>query len=446
MQFSPRLLIAFQVLLTLTDAAPTPAEVGEKFLKLDFSRVTRTKQRAANTLAARSPLVGSLVNEQEIFYQAALEIGTPPQLFTADIDTGSSDLWLYGGDGPGQYNTQHSSTYQYVDNGFSTHYGDGSEASGNWIRDTVRFAGASLPQYQFGLKLDTAEADGQFFGIGLKANEASNTVGDNGVHYQYDNFPQRLKNAKLTESASYSVFLNDSSAATGSVLFGAVDTSKFVSLATLPILNEVGYDFATQIAITLTSISLSLNGQTHPVIDVPFKIVPDTGTTAIVAPAHVLDVLAESLNLLYSDVAGWGGTQSTVDAISPDATLDFNLQGQVVKVPIASLFYASGFSITVDGQPEPYLAFLVTAQDESQDDVYYLGDAFMRYAYTVFDFDNLQVAIGQADFSGRPESIEVIGENGIPSATSASGPVWSTFGPIATVATFTQSSVPVASS
>ena len=72
-----------------------------------------------------------------------ISIGTPPQDFLIDFDTGSADLWVpssqcwYGCGDFARYDSSNSTTY--IPNGkqFSLAYADGSQANGFYSIDTV---------------------------------------------------------------------------------------------------------------------------------------------------------------------------------------------------------------------------------------------------------------------------------------------------------------------
>ena len=85
-------------------------------------------------------------------------IGTPPQQVVLQIDTGSSDLWVFSDKAVfcqqpeqlcrpyGTYKETSSSTYRYVNNDFLIIYGDYTYASGDY----------GVESFQFGSKFHVA--------------------------------------------------------------------------------------------------------------------------------------------------------------------------------------------------------------------------------------------------------------------------------------------------
>lgn len=146
-----------------------------------------------------------------------VSVGTPPQVQTVILDTGSSDTYLDARDATacettgeyscrgGTFNSGSSSTYKVtIPNGFSTSFGDGSTATGDFATDVVQIGDVAIDNVQFGLASNVNSTTGfavGLMGIGYSLNEASST--------QYANMPEVLRDSGAINSRLYSVFLND---------------------------------------------------------------------------------------------------------------------------------------------------------------------------------------------------------------------------------------------
>lgn len=79
-----------------------------------------------------------------------MSVGTPPQTFAVDFDTGSSDVFLphmhcqYNCAGHQLYDDSASKTSVKLPKTFSLHYGDGSQVQGLQYLDNFEVAGMTV--------------------------------------------------------------------------------------------------------------------------------------------------------------------------------------------------------------------------------------------------------------------------------------------------------------
>ena len=121
---------------------PIPNDVRDAVARF---RKTRPIKRATGSATATP-------QEHDVEYLTPISIGTPPQNLTVDVDTGSSDLWVFSTEMPrsqikGQtvYNAGASSTAQELQGAkWNITYGDGSTSSGNVYLDVVTVGGLTV--------------------------------------------------------------------------------------------------------------------------------------------------------------------------------------------------------------------------------------------------------------------------------------------------------------
>lgn len=178
-----------------------------------------------DAIRRRQTITESLDNEETLYF-AKISLGTPAQNLRLRIDTGSSDLWANAkssqicsskGDpysASVTYDANSSRTSKSVSNNFNASYFDDSGASGDYATDTLSSGGQVLKDLQFGIGYEPTSPEG-ILGIGCT---------DRTGQRSYSNVPQAMAYGGLIQSNTYSLWLGDFEASTGSVLFGAVDT------------------------------------------------------------------------------------------------------------------------------------------------------------------------------------------------------------------------------
>ncbi|KAF1355527.1 aspartic peptidase domain-containing protein [Delphinella strobiligena] len=404
-------------------------------------------------------------------YYTNISVGTPPQVQTVILDTGSSDTYLDARDASacestgvyscrgGTFDSGSSSTYKVtIQDGFETAFGDGSSASGNFGTDVVQIGDVAISNVQFGLASDVNSTTGfavGLMGIGYSLNEASET--------QYANMPEVLVDAGVINSRLYSVFLNDIGDASGTILFGGIDTSKYtgqlntLNLLPVPLPVEGGgtEDYVYEFVVAVTAVSADNAGKSQSYLsggspsggNGALMVLLDTGSAAWTVPNKLYDDIVK----LLPDIDEYGNLPCSTQSDNISLNLTFGAAVDIT-VPISELIVpifdplTNAQNTTTDGQP--LCTFMMSPGQTSTDQPFLtLGDAILRSMYVVFDLDNGQVSIAQArtntstdsSSSASGDNIKVVkaGADGVASAVGSSA--------VSTVASNTYTIAPPAS-
>lgn len=392
------------------------------------------------------------IKNQQNFYSVELKVGTPAQEVMVLLDTGSSDLWITGAGNPycspstrnahlgssggnsstnggvsstsdfpsssatvdcskyGTFDLDGSETFKSNDSIFYLTYGDGSYARGVWGTDQLNLDGLNVSDVSFAVANETNSTVG-VFGLGLPGNEASVTPGVEGNHYQYKNFPEILKQNGVVQKNAYSLYLDSPNSKDGSILFGAVDHSKYSgSLYTLPIVNtDAGQGVAPrEFDITVQGISIN-NGSSYSTVSSDQTLaLLDSGTTLMYLPTDLADEVAHSLGGQFSSSTGYYLIPKPSDNDNTKITFDFG--GFHIDTSLSNYILQSSGS-----QDLAVLGILRTESDRA-----ILGDVFLVNAYVVYDLEDYEVSLAQADYSSSSSDVEAI-SGSVPGATRAQG-------------------------
>jgi len=303
----------------------------------------------------------------------------------------------------GTYDANSSSTYEFVNNDFNISYLDGSSAVGDYAKDTFHFGGKTLKGLQFGIGYESSSAQG-ILGIGYAINEVQ--VGRAGGQ-PYPNLPQLLVDSGTINSNAYSLWLNDLDASTGSILFGGVDTEKYVgSLSKLPIIPEAGRYREFVIALT----ALGRDGTKGSIFqNETLPVLLDSGSSLMYLPDNVAQSLYKTYKATYD--TRQGAAFVDCDLANQQGSLEFTFSGPTISVPLNELVVVVGYS-----RRQPVCIFGVSPAGDS---IAILGDTFLRSAYVVYDLQNNQIALAQTNFNATKSSIAEIvkGADGVPNAS-----------------------------
>lgn len=123
-----------------------------------------------------------LKNEDNNLYYGTIMMGTPPQEFRVDFDTGSSDIWLISAEcgyysclSHRRFQSSNSSTFtnDKKQTEFSISYADGSGAEGTVAFDDLEINGLKIRQQAFGLvksvRRFASDPEDGMFGLGYQS-------------------------------------------------------------------------------------------------------------------------------------------------------------------------------------------------------------------------------------------------------------------------------------
>ncbi|RPD62876.1 protease [Lentinus tigrinus ALCF2SS1-6] len=316
-----------------------------------------------------------LTDQAEALWSGEITIGTPPQSFSIDFDTGSSDLWIPSShcsscaQSHNVYNASQSSTSKLMNGTFSIRYADNSTSSGPIYTDTVTVGGVTVTGQSLSAVTNESSQFLQepFDGIlGLAWPAISN----------------------LNSSPFFLTALNQNAAKEGAFAFKlASNGSELFIGGTNPELfsGEIEYHpIVSQKYWQIGNGSVSVNGTS---VSSGLKTIVDSGTTLMGAEPRVVDEFYSHINgsYQYPQLGGYW-------AFPCDATpeLSFNWGGKDWKIDPSSFnLGGTGFN------PDKCVGALVGINLGMGDDVWLLGDTFMKNVYTVFSVDKESVGFAE---------------------------------------------------
>ncbi|KAI5867749.1 aspartic peptidase domain-containing protein [Durotheca rogersii] len=366
-------------------------------------------------------------------YYAQVAVGTPPQAVDLVVDTGSSDVWVldrhadlcqsesmqdYYGYCLSTFDPSASSTFSIVSrDAFSISYVDGSGAEGDYVRDTLSIGGIDIENLQMGLAENSTINSG-LLGIGFAANVAAQTP--------YPNIMTLFRAQDLIAVEVYSLYLNDRFAETGTILFGGLDTEKYIGrLGVVPILPDRTGNYSSFAVVLASLSSTAADGTVTNYARGAIPVILDSGTTLTYLPYSVAARVFRAFGAV-DDTSGTGLVYVSCRYLeeAADLTLDFRFGGgaaaadnPVIRVPTDELVLDNVRAYQALGLVLPPLPFadVCTFGLHPDADYYLLGNTFLRSAYVVYDLTNREVALAQANVnSTRSNVIEITAADGIP--------------------------------
>lgn len=358
--------------------------------------------------------------DEGLRYNTLMSIGTPPQDFFVQVDTGSPDTWImtadackaaiangseYGGvqiDCGGTYNSSKSSTYKLLQpGGFDAQYQQGGNDSGDLVSETVRLGTLSATN----TTIDVVTKSGATNSIlGLGPRKFQPTVLD------------KLLDDGLINTRAFSLFLDDLDTPSTSILFGGLDTEKYIgNLTLLPSLTYSKQNFENYFVIMSSITVTDTAHKQDPIIisspDMAIPVLLDTGIAVNRIPNDLYNTLVRFFGGVYDEVAL--GYLFDCALSEKPGSIDFGFGGRqdgeaIISVPfseviVPSFTLADNFpTFLSDGRPACSLAFDPASANPNY---MVMGASFLRSAYIVFDQDNRQIAIAQTKFGATDSKV-----------------------------------------
>lgn len=333
-----------------------------------------------------------------ITYYVNVEVGTPGQQVSLEVDTGSSDTYVQvtgnkacsdAQSCKGVFDPSESSTWKTNSSDpFYIGYNDGSYAKGKWGTDDLSIAGNTVTNLSIGLNSEGTMTNG-LLGVSFPEDEETYSLDGEDSPFMYENYPLKLKSDGIIDRVAYSLYLNSQNLDSGTLMFGGVDKSKYTGpLYTVPFVKEP-FDKTNYRELLISTKSISVSGGNDEV-DLGANAVLDSGTTYLWGPPKYTD-----------KIAGRFGGQKSGDVYSVDcpklndsSDFEFDFGGFQIKNPVSDYVYKD--------QGQCYLKLVGSNSDE-----WILRDVFLQHAYVVYDLEGKQAAIAQADYSNSSEDIEL---------------------------------------
>lgn len=382
-------------LLSSVYASPSPANIYERdntdgFVAFPVQAIDRTSQPSLRRRQAASPLANEFTG---LLYQITLSIGSDSQNVTVQLDTGSSELWVNPDctaaptvelqsfcESLPRYNPATSTSSNNLGDNFDLQYGKG-EAVGVYYTDNIKVGSSTIKGQQFGVASDSVDLDTGILGVGPHTSQ-----------FDYPSFIESLAAQGQTKSVAFSLDLRSVDEDFGSVIFGGIDTKKYkcdlAKSSIIPAIQAPG-DFP-RFWIYLTGIGQTVPGQSSKSYALPsgnangLPVFLDSGSTLSWIPASLFTAIGQDYPGARLDSAG---THYVVPCNAPSGSIDFTFSGKTISVAYSDFIWNTDGTCYLGITPEP-------------SGEYILGDSFLRAAYVVYDVDNQNLWLDQADECG----------------------------------------------
>lgn len=324
--------------------------------------------------------------KHDVEYLLPISIGTPGQKLNVDLDTGSSDLWVFSTltykdqvNGQSLYDPNASSTAKKMEGyTWKIAYGDGSSSSGDVYQDTVTVGGVTVTtQAVEAARNVSAEFTADHANDGLMglAFGTINTILPRRQPTWFENALSGLDQPVFTADLK--------AGAPGHYNFGYIDSSAYKNNITyVPVDNSDGFWMWDSPGYAIGTTASGYNTTT-------IHGIADTGTTLLLLPGEVVAAYYAQV-----DGAGYSATQGgyVLPCNSKSPALYFAVNDDVfVRIPGKYMAYSPA-----DQSGTQCFGGL---QDDSGIGFSIWGDIALKAAFVVFDAGKTQLGWAEKDLS-----------------------------------------------
>ncbi|KAK1827393.1 Endothiapepsin [Podospora conica] len=313
-------------------------------------------------------------NDVDVEYLTPVEIGTPPQTMHLDVDTGSSDLWVFSTltpksmvDGQNLYNPNASTTSKFMKgSSWWIFYGDGSDGRGSVFTDVVSFGNLSFPKQAVQVALE----------VSLEFTKDSSNSGLMGLGFSNGNtilpVPQPTFFDNINSSLQQPVFTADLKRhAPGHYNFGYIDHSAYIGNISYSPVDESHSWWLFNVS------GFAIGNDTFH--KTPLRSIADTGTSLMMMDKRLVKMFWTQVPGARFDKDIWGYVYPC-NATLPDLVLGTNTSHTQRDEPLR----IPGFLLQY-GRPDTNGECLGGIQDSPQLDLNIIGDTGLKAAFVVHE-------------------------------------------------------------
>ncbi|XP_008820975.1 pepsin A-5-like [Nannospalax galili] len=318
-------------------------------------------------------------NYLDLVYIGIISIGTPPQEFKVVLDTGSADLWV-----PSIYCTSPacahhkvfnpllSSTFLVSGRPVNVAYGSG-QMSGFLAYDTVMIGGLTVVAQAFGLSLEELGSFMKYAVFDGVLGLSYPSLSLQGITPVFDN----LWTQGLISQNLFAFYLSSKDEKSSVLMLGGVDPSYYSGeLHWVPV-SKPGYWQLAVDSISMNGEIIACGGGCQGIID--------TGTSLLTGPRNSI------LNIQNLISAEASNDEYVLNCNSINTLSDIVYTISAVTYPVPASAY-----IRKDNSHHCYSNFEEGINDQSDPEIWVLGDVFLRLYFTVFDRKNNRIGLAPA--------------------------------------------------